>query len=728
MATPHTPQPSDETEDPPRTGRQLEAVYRDGALWPDSPVDLPSGARVRLSLLETVGSPDGAGPPAATAFPHPGRAAALVVAGMVAAILAQLAVARGLLPLGAAGYALAVGLVVAGARGPAPEAAPSGRAPRLLGAEWRLWLTAAALLQGAVAFVFSAGNRYTPANVLPWLTAVACFLAAHLDYGRVAGAAALLRSGGWPAAARAWLTRERALSLAALLAILALGAAFRFADLAGNPAEMNSDQAEKLLDVGDVLAGTNYIFFERNTGREPWQFYWTVALIRLLGLPPDFMALKLGTALIGWLMLPAVFLLGREVLGTRGALLATLFAAVASWGVITARFGLRYPLAPCAAAWTLFFLVRGLRRDSRNSLLLAGLWVGIGLQGYTAYRFMAVVVPLVGAAWLWWLLARGERARAGRVVVGGLLALALAALTLLPLIRYGLERPEQLLYRAATRLTAAEQAIPGDPAAIFLENLRNVLLMFNYTRDSVWVANLPDRPAMDVILGALLVAGAAACLALSRRSGNPWPALTLGAGLLMLVPSALSIAFPGENPSVVRTGGALPALMVVCAAAPALALEQLRATGRRGAYLGALAAVAALGLAVAGVNQRRVFVDYPAQYCPRAQNASDIGRELLAWEAAGGDRRAAWIVGYPHWVDSRAVGVWIGEITFPNTVIGADEVRGVDLAGRPGWFALNREDLPALRALYERYPGGQERLVEGSRCAGRAFLVFETGP
>lgn len=717
MATTPSTQPPEEAAPADCGARPLEAVYHDGVLWPEAPLDLPPGSRVRLSVLEAEG-----GPAREAALTRPGLRAALLASGIGAALLAQLALASGRVAPGALGYLLAAGLTVAGARAPAPAGALPARRPRLLGVEWRVWLTLAALLLGAAAFAASAGNRYTPANVLPWLAALGCFLAAHLDYGP------LTRLAGQPQAARAWATRERALALGLLLVILALGAAFRFAGLADNPRDMNSDQAEKLLDVGDVLAGTNYIFFERNTGREPWQFYWTVALIRLFDLRPDFMALKLGTALIGWLMLPAVFLLGREVLGTRAALLATLFAAVASWGVITARFGLRYPLAPCATAWTLFFLVRGLRRDSRNSLLMAGLWVGIGLQGYTAYRFMLVVVPALGAAWLWWLLARGRSAQARRVVAGGALAAGVAALSMLPLIRYGLERPEQLIYRAATRLTGAEQAIQGSPALIFLDNLKNVLLMFNFTHDSVWVANLPDRPALDVALGALLVVGAAACLVLSLRSGNPWPALTLAAGLLMLVPSALSIAFPGENPSVVRTGGALPALMVVCAAAPAMALELARAVRRPQVYAAALGGAAALALLVAGLNQRRVFVDYPAQYCPLAQNASDIGRELLAWEAAGGDRRAAWIVGYPHWVDSRAVGVWIGQITFPNTVIGPEAVAAVDLGGRPGWFVLNRDDLPALRALYQRYPAGQERLVEGSLCAGRAFVVFETQP
>lgn len=719
MATTQSTPPPDGAAPPGPSGRPQGAPAREAAAPPEAPGGAPPGPRGRPGTQEAVDSPARARPRAATAFPRHGRSAGMLAGGIGLALLAQLAVARGLAPLGAAGHLLAVALVAAGARAPAPAAALPAPPPRLLGAEWRIWLSVSALLLGASAFAASGGNRYAPANVLPWLASLGCFLAAHLDYRRL---------GGLPHAARAWLTRERAPALAALLAILALGAAFRFAGLADNPRDMNSDQAEKLLDVGDVLAGTSYIFFERNTGREPWQFYWTAGLIRLLGLQPDFMALKLGTALIGWLMLPAVFLLGREVLGTRAGLLAALFAAVASWGVITARFGLRYPLAPCATAWTLFFLVRGLRRDSRNSLLMAGLWVGIGLQGYTAYRFMVVVVPAVGAAWLWWLLARGRRAQAGRAVAGGLLAAAVAALAMLPLIRYGLERPEQLLYRAATRLTGAEQAIEGSPALIFLDNLKSVLLMFNYTGDVVWVANLPGQPAMDVALGALLVAGSAACLSLSLRTRNPWPALTLGAGLLMLVPSALSIAFPGENPSVVRTGGALPALMVVCAAAPSMMLELARAARRHHAYAAALAGVAALALLVAGLNQRRVFVDYPAQYCPQAQNASDIGRELLAWEAAGGDRRAAWIVGFPHWVDSRAVGVWIGEITFPNTVMGPDAVGAVDLGGRPGWFVLSPDDVPSLRALSERYPAGRERLVEGSLCAGRAFVVFETQP
>lgn len=739
---------------------EADAIYERGTLRLAAPLDLPDGAAVRLTISlrngADVGADDDRRPtddrqptddraptaegqaPIATARPSTGSGqvvAAISPRAMVAlagaiglAILAQLAIAGGSVPLGVIGLALAVAGAAFGARGPAwPDRLP-GRMLRQLPEDWRFWLTIGAILAAAVAFANATGNRYRPINVIPWLATVACFWAASADWRWAYDPAHPLRRLRQPGALRAYLTRERLIILGLLIAILAVGAAFRYNALFDNPRDFNSDQAEKLLDVNDVLNGTFYIFFERNTGREPWQFYWTAAIVRLLGIPADYMALKIGTSLIGWLMLPAIFLLAREVLGSRAALIATLFAAAASWGVITARFGLRYPLAPCAVAWTLAFLVRGLRRDSRSDMLLAGVWIGIGLQGYTSYRFMIVVVPMIVGLWCGWLWLQRRPELIRRALSSFALSLVLAFLVMLPLIRYGVERPDQLFYRAATRLTSAEQQIEGEPLLIFLDNLKNVLLMFNYTADEVWVANIPTLPAMDPLLGGLLVVGAAATLALSWRTRNPWPALMLLTGLAMLLPSALSIAFPKENPSVVRTGGALPALMIVCAAAPALLIEGLRSLGRPRLYQGGLAGVAILALLIVQVNWERVFAIYPEQYCPRAQNASDMGRELSAWLAAGGERRNAWIVGYPHWVDSRAVGVWIGEITFPNTVIGPEQVGQVDLGGQPGIFLLNRDDIPSLQTLYTKYPQGQERLVEGSLCAGKAFLLFETAP
>jgi hypothetical protein len=645
------------------------------------------------------------------------RTTAALTAAIGLALAAQQLIAAGMIVPGMALYVPALALVGLGARMSDPPAEPPALPERLLAPCLRSSLGLAALLLGGLAFALSGGNRFQLSNLLPWLLSIGLFWSAASDWSWTKR----LRVRPVP------VDRRRLLIAGLLAVILLIGLYFRFWMLFDNPREMNSDHAEKLLDVHDILDGSYPIFFERNTGREPWQFYWTVGLIRLFGLAPDFMALKIGTALIGWLMLPAVFLLAREVGGTRTALLATLFAAVASWGVITARYGLRYPLAPCAVAWTLALLVRGLRRGSRNALLGAGLWMGIGLQGYTAYRAMPVVLPLLVLIWAVWELRRGREVQVRRVLAMSGASLILALLVLVPFLRFAVDRPDLLFYRVATRVTGMEQAIAGNPLLILLDNIRRVLLMFNYSSDVVWVANIPGRPALDAWLAALLPIGVIGALAVSWRRRQILAALMLLAALLLLLPSALSIAFPRENPSVVRTGGALPLVMLLCALVPGMLLEALDQLPTHPGRLFVPVVLTALIIPVIAVNYQRVFVVYPEQYCPRAENAGDIAREMQAWVEQGQDVRRAWVVGYPHWVDTRAVGIWIGDISFANTVMGAGALAQIPIA-EPAWFALNQYDLPSLRVLQERFPGGQVRVVSGSLCIGREFVVFETTP
>lgn len=584
----------------------------------------------------------------------------------------------------------------------------------------RLVFSLLALVAGLSAYTLSADNLYRGAGVAYWALAVIAWCAGWMDVSL-------------PPVRLCFNTKHQVALAVGVLLLLGIGFYFRFASLYENPLDMNSDQAEKLLDIHDILNGTPHIFFERNTGREPWQFYWTVALIRLLNLQPDFMALKIGTALIGWLMLPAVFLLAREVFNTRVANIALLFAAVASWGVITARFGLRYPLAPCAVAWTMYFLIRALKRNERTSMLLMGICLGVGLQGYTAFRFMLVVVPVLITLWVAWLLwmRRWDLARA--VLQNAVLASIVCVLVLLPLLRYGIEHPDMLLYRAATRISDVERPIGANALQVFIDNVRNVLLMFNWTHDEVWVANLPDRPAMDSVLGALLVIGCFGAIAVSARQRSPLPLLLLIGGILMLMPSALSIAFPRENPSVVRAGGALPLLMIICALIPAHLLSApvksltLRSFSTR--YLPQWLSVLVLCAVVVATNYERVFVTYPMQYCKRAQNANDIAREMLEWIQKGYPSANAWLVGYPHWVDSRAVGVWIGNINFANTVgesVGRADPATVNLGNAQGWFALNEADAASLQSLKKAYPEGTYRFISGSQCEEKRFIVYTT--
>jgi 4-amino-4-deoxy-L-arabinose transferase-like glycosyltransferase len=176
-----------------------------------------------------------------------------------------------------------------------------------------------------------------------------------------------------------------------LLAIL-LVVFFRTYQLNGVPAEPFSDHAEKILDVYDVSMGQFHIFFPRNTGREGLQMYLTAVVAALFGTGLSFLSLKIGTVLCGLATLPYIYLLGKEIGNRKVGLIALVLTGIAYWPNVISRVGLRFPLYPLFVAPVLYYLIRGLRRSWRNDFILAGLFLGLGLHGYSPFRIMPILV------------------------------------------------------------------------------------------------------------------------------------------------------------------------------------------------------------------------------------------------------------------------------------------------------------------------------------------------
>jgi hypothetical protein len=285
-----------------------------------------------------------------------------------------------------------------------------------------------------------------------------------------------------------------------LLIVIGITAYFRLNNLAGLPREMFSDHAEKLYDVNDLLHGQYKVFFDRNTGREMFQFYWTAVMTLVFNTGITFMSLKIGTVITGLVTLYYIYRLGDEVGGKWVALYALFFAAIAYWPNIMSRIGLRFPLYPFCVAPVLFYLLRGLRREQRNDFVWAGLWLGIGLHGYTASRLVPLAVLVAFGLFLLHKQARGKRLEA--LVWLGILAL-IAFVVVLPLFRYTLDHPDLVNYRTLTRMGTAEQPLPGPAGEIFIKNMWNALTMFFWNNGDVWVHSIPGRPALAVVDAAL---------------------------------------------------------------------------------------------------------------------------------------------------------------------------------------------------------------------------------
>lgn len=572
-----------------------------------------------------------------------------------------------------------------------------------------------ALVMGLLAFWFFGGNLFTPFNFSLWLLAVGLLVYGLWVqkvpwYERWEQVKAFFVRDSWSVKITYW----------SILLVLIFGLAifYRFSRLDTIPAEPFSDHAEKLLDVYDVTQGETHIFFPRNTGREFFQMYLTVAVASLFGTGLSFLSLKLGTALAGFFTLPYVYLLGKELFNKRVALFALAFTALAYWPNVISRVGLRFPLYPLFAAPVLFYLLRGLRTQNRNDFILSGLFLGMGLHGYSPFRFVPIIVVI--AVLMYLLHIHSNEIRKQTLVLSSVLVLV-SLFVFLPLLRYTVEHPDEVTYRAMTRLADAESPLPGAPLPIFLDNLKNAMLMFNWDNGNIWVHSVMDRPALDVVAAVLFVFGFVMLLARYFRQRD-WRDLFLLLSLpLLMMPSIMSLAFPVENPSLNRTGGAYISVFIIVAFALDGLFQGLQRLGWR---KGAMALVTFLLAWSAMLNYDLVFNKYAYQFRYSAWNTSDIARVTKSFMDAGNPMENAWVVPYPYWVDTRLVGVWLGNplrdpVMWPENVPDTVAVPGNKL------FFVKDNDLDSINILRQVYPQGSLSYFKtDAELIGKDFWVF----
>jgi len=567
----------------------------------------------------------------------------------------------------------------------------------------------------AVAFLFFGNGQFTTVNSIVWLASIGFFIYAVRSPG----------STFENPIKRLWQGIQSEFSIKispwniVWLAALAIGIYFRVALFNQVPSEMVSDHAEKLYDVGDILKGQSPVFFVRNTGREAFQFYWTVLIIKLFGTGISFFSLKLGTVLLGVFTLPYLYLIGKELGNKQVGLFAMFFAGIAYWPNVISRAALRFTLYPAFLAPTLYFFLRGMTSQKRRYFILSGIFLGIGLHGYSPFRVVPIL--LVVAVVLYLFHNRSNRA-VKHAMVGLVLITIAAILVALPLLRYTIDHPDQVLYRTMTRIGNVEQAIPGSPGIIFLQNLWRAMTMFAWDDGEVWVHSVPHRPALDVVSAVLYHLGFVAILVRYIRK-RKWTDLLLLLSIpILMLPSVLSLAFPSENPSLNRTSGAIiPVFILIGFAMDSIYSAVRKAMGKSGPLLAG--GLTALMLFVsASQNYDLVFNQYRTNFDSASWNSSQIGHVMADFIDTWGTSDSAFVIGYPHWVDTRLVGINAGT---PDRDYGIsiDQIPETQVQANPKLFAVNPNDTPALEALIEMYPNGVMRMMP-STIQGREFYIF----
>lgn len=148
---------------------------------------------------------------------------------------------------------------------------------------------------------------------------------------------------------------------------------------------------------------------------------------------PTLFALRLPSAIVGTLTVPALYFLARTLFDRRTAIIAALLLATFPPHIHFSRLALNNIADPLFGTLALGFLFRGLKWGRRSDYVVAGVMLGLTQYFYEGGRLLYPPLMVTAFVVSWWTLKRG-RAHWHHAAIGLLAAILVAAPVALTLI------------------------------------------------------------------------------------------------------------------------------------------------------------------------------------------------------------------------------------------------------------------------------------------------------
>ena len=194
-----------------------------------------------------------------------------------------------------------------------------------------------------------------------------------------------------------------------LIFVILIALGLRLWNLQILPPGLYYDEAFDGLDAHRIAMGGYFpVYLPGNNGREPLYMYLAALFIRLLG--PTAYTLRLTSAVIGVMTIPAVYFAAHSILqdlsdrlyqtshsrflAALPSLVAAAGIAVSYWHLSLSRLALRVVLLPFLSALAIGFFWRAWSRLRYRDFLWSGITMALALYAYTAARLLPVVVAL----------------------------------------------------------------------------------------------------------------------------------------------------------------------------------------------------------------------------------------------------------------------------------------------------------------------------------------------
>lgn len=550
-----------------------------------------------------------------------------------------------------------------------------------------------AVLAGCCAVAVAPYPSFQPWPVLGlWLASIALFLTdvVHLQLAHPTGA---IVSRFW-----AWL-RVRRWELLAVLALTVLAFLVRGIAVDAIPHNVHGDEGEMGLAARAVISAKLSDPFATGWLSHPtlW-FFLQAAALRLFG--DNIGGLRMLSAILGTLAVPALYVFARMLYGRTIAIIATALLAAYHFHVHYSRIGLNNIVDPLFMILTLTAFFYGYRRRSSVGFGLAGIIMGVGQYFYFGERFIPVfvVVLLIYLA----LTNRRQvyelRRPLGLMLLGFLLAAG-------PLIRYFITHPDTFSARLVehgllqnnnlTKLQTNGQSLLG------------ALADHAYRSFALFVV-LPEHspfydaaiPLLDSGMAALFLLGVVLILL-------KWRTFEMMALLLWVVGTAIFGGFLLlDVPQSARYVIATPALCVVVA----FAIAEIGALLRELVILPQRVCVGAITAMVLAVMAWNIYF-YFEMYTPRNEYAYSQAVTEMAYYISP-QARQRYIYGFT---------MPIYSIHYSTIAFVADQPNGIDVNDHLSSITTLPNSPPGLRPLFifiperldelnivkQRYPNGQ---------------------
>lgn len=505
----------------------------------------------------------------------------------------------------------------------------------------------------------------------------------------------------------------------ALLFLIVVVLAFQLGGLKNVPSEMISSQVEAYYTFDGILSGETSLWFPRNVVSEPLGYYWGALINLFAGKPISFTGLKLAYALAGLVAVFFIYKLGRLLFDERSGYLSALLFGIGFWPILQVRALLGYGLVLAIFIPATYFLIKSFKEDDFNSMLIATVLTSLGLLTNKIFIFAVLANILVTIVFT--IKKARERLRtelALRIATSIILGVVVA----LPLVFIIIANPAGWIAPIVNQLSTEFSTYSASKGVVFFSNLLASLGMVNWSNNSSWVDGIANRGALDWLSAVFFLFGLAILIFKDFRNNRSQAIALLLIFLVMLMPSVLSFSQPQENPSLSRALGAALPVFLIAGRGFGFALEQLpenptkKANNRRFFVFLLFAAIAIFN------NYQLINRVYAENYQRSAWNASEMASVLNDNMAGREGNLQPYLVGYPYWVDARAVAISMGKPELNLSILPEALGQTINLNANK-IFLLHPEDESSLNQLQSLYPQGFGNLF-ASREADKDFYVF----